>query len=225
MLEIAPMGTHQTEVHTLRKDSNLDNELLMTELWQDISTGFSLALIAYGVTNLDNFLALVGLAASPGRTRPIIVGFSIATMTVLIIAASFSLLTYIIPTDSLQYLGIIPIAIGLRLLAIANTISVAPARDQLTAVSVSTVLAVNSTDTVATFGPLVAESESIVRLALIAGYITAALIFIWAVFHFCRSAGKLLGNSRLLHVLAPIMMILIGCYILFNTGTDLQPGS
>ena len=197
----------------------------MTELWQDVSTGFSLALISYAATNADNFLALVGLAAHSSRSRPVVVGFSVSAIVVLLVATSFSLLTYVIPPGSLQYLGIVPIAIGLRLLAIANTASAAPVQSELTAASVSTVLAVNSTDTIAVFGPLVAESETVVRASLIAGYLAAASILIWAVFHVSKSAKKLLANNRVLHLFAPVLMILIGCYILLNTGTDLELGS
>ena len=197
----------------------------MSELWQDISSGFSLALITYAATNLDNFLALVGLAANPSRPRSIVVGFSVATISVLVVATSFALLTYLIPSDSLRYLGVAPIAIGVRLLVIADAGSVGPVSNQLNATSVSTVLVVNSTDTIASFGPLFAESETVVRLSMILGYLAAASILIWAVFHVSRSASNLLGDSKALHFLAPVIMIFIGCYILINTGTDLELGS
>jgi cadmium resistance protein CadD (predicted permease) len=196
----------------------------MTELWQDISTGFGLALITYVGTNADNFLALVGLAANQSRPRPIVLGFSVATIFVLLLATSFVLLTYLIPTGSLRYLGIVPIAIGLRLLAIANTGSAASVPSQLTVASVCTVLVFNSFDTIAAFGPLLAESKSIVRVSLIAGYLIAASILIWAVFHVSRTASKLIGHRKAIHLIAPIIMIVVGCYILFNTGTDVELG-
>ena len=196
----------------------------MAEFWQDILTGFSFALITYAATNADNFLALVGLAANAKQPRQIVAGFSLAAVVVLALLASFSLLTYLIPVNSLQYLGVIPIAIGLRLLASANTESAAPVTGQVTVASVSTVLAVNSVDTVATIGPLFAESELPVRAALITGYVVAASLMIWAVFHVSRSAEKLLGDSKIVHFLAPVIMIGVGCYILFNTGTDLELG-
>jgi cadmium resistance protein CadD (predicted permease) len=196
----------------------------MAELWQDILTGFSFALIAYAATNVDNFLALIGLAANAKQSRSIIVGFSIAAVLVLALLASFSLLAYLIPANSLQYLGIVPIAIGLRLLATANAEPPTSGPRQVSAGSVSAALAVNSVDTVATFGPLFAESELTVRASLVTGYVVAASILIWTVFHVSRSAKELLGDSKFVHLLAPITMIGIGCYILLNTGTDLEPG-
>ncbi len=196
----------------------------MTELWQDVSTGFGLALITYVATNADNFLALVGLAAHQGRPRPIIVGYGIATIAVLLLATSFALLAYLIPTGSLRYLGIVPIAIGLRLLTMSNAGEAISLPGRLTVASVTTVLAANSVDSIAAFGPLFTESETIVRVSLISGYLVAASIMIWAVFHVSRSASKWMGDSRALHFLAPTIMIVVGVYILFNTGTDLELG-
>ena len=196
----------------------------MTELWQDVSTGFSLALITYAATNADNFLALVGLPAHQGRPRSIVAGFIVAAIGVLLVSTSFALLAYLIPTGALRYLGLVPIAIGLRLLATTNKGSATSDPGRLGVVSVSTVLVANSIDTIAAFGPLFAESENIVRVSLISGYLAAASILIWAVFHVSRSASDRVADRSAIHLLAPAIMILVGCYIFFNTGTDLELG-
>lgn len=196
----------------------------MVEFWQDSATGFSLALIAYAATNADNFLLLTGLATNATRSRPVVIGFSVAAILVLMLVTSFSLVSYLIPVGALRYLGFVPIAIGLRLLATANAESASAAPARITVSAVSTVLAVNSVDTVVTFGPLVAESEPAVRVSIVAGYISAASIMIWTVFRVARSADRLLSRNRLIHLLGPIVMIGVGCYILINTGTDLEPG-
>ena len=196
----------------------------MSEFSQDITTGFGLALVAYVATNIDNFLVLTGLAANATRSRPVVVGFSVAATLVLALVASFSFLSYLVPVGSLGYLGIVPIAIGLRLLVAANAGSAAAAPTRITAAAVFAVLAVNSMDTVVTFGSLVAESKSVVRVALIAGYIVAASIMIWMVFHVSRSVDKLFAGNKYVRLLAPIVMIGVGFYVLTNTWTDLEFG-
>ena len=94
---------------------------------------------------------------------------------------------------------------------------------QMTVSSVSGLLGANSVDTVATFGPLFAESEFAVRISLIVGYVVTATIMIWVVFHVSRGADKLFGSGKVIHMLAPLIMIGVGCYVLLNTGTDLEP--
>jgi cadmium resistance protein CadD (predicted permease) len=196
----------------------------MSELWQDFSTGFSLALVAYAATNIDNFIALIGLSAKGPTARPLVFGFSMAATAILVLAVSFSLLSYFIEPGQLRYLGIVPIAIGIRLLLTANSASVSPVAMQMTATSVFAFLAVSSMDTVATFGPLLAESEPVVRASIVAGYLVMASAMLWGVLHVSRAANKLLENNKFVLLLAPLVMIAVGVYILLDTGTDLQYG-
>jgi cadmium resistance protein CadD (predicted permease) len=194
----------------------------MPEIWQDFSTGFSLALIAYAATNVDNFLALVGLNVGTAESRVVVRGFAIATAATLALAASFTLLSYVISPGSLGYLGVIPIVMGLRLLASAGTEPDSVVSRQVTAASVSGLLVANSMDTVATLGSLFAESEPVVRVSLVLGYVVTALIMIRAVLHVSRRADRLFGNGKLARYMAPLVMIGVGCYVLINTGTDLE---
>ena len=194
----------------------------MPEIWQDIATGFSLSLIAYAATNVDNFLALVGVTAGGTRFRPISLGFAIATAFILVLATSFSVLSFFVSPQIVRYLGLVPIIIGIRMLARGDGVSDSAVCGQITASSVSVLLAANSMDTVATFGPLFAESESIVRLSMIVGYVVTATIMIWAVFHLSRGVDTVLGSGKAIQVLAPLVMIGVGCYVLLNTGTDLE---
>lgn len=196
----------------------------MSELWQDFSTGFSLALVAYAATNIDNFIALIGLSAKGSTARPLVLGFSLSATAILALAVSFSLLSYVIQPGLLRYLGIVPIAIGIRLLTTANAESAAPAAIQMTATSVFAFLAVSSMDTVATFGPLLAESEPVVRVSIVVGYVVMASAMLWGVLHVSRAANRLLQNNRFVLMLAPLVMISVGVYILLDTGTDLQYG-
>lgn len=179
-------------------------------------------MIAYSATNIDNFLALVGLASGGARNRPLVVGFGVAAVATLLLAMSFSLLSYFASPGSLRYLGVIPIAVGVRLLASSGNETAAGAPRQISSVSVALLLAANSVDTVATFGPLFAESAAIVRWALILGYLVTALVMIRAVFRVSGTASRLLENRRLVQLLAPLVMIGMGCYILLDTATDLE---
>ena len=196
----------------------------MTEFWQDISTGFSLALVAYAATNVDNFVALLGLTARGTPARSIVLGFSLSAVSVLALSTLFTLLSYAIAPGFLRYLGFVPMAIGLRLLANVNDEGTVPAPAQVTAASVFAFLAVSSMDTIATFGPLLAESEPAVRLSIILGYLAMASVMIRAVLKASHAASRVLGDRRSMRYLAPAIMIAVGVYILLNTGTDLEPG-
>ena len=81
----------------------------MTEAWQDLVTGFGLGLTAYAATNLDNFLLICGLLAGGARRGSVTVGFAIAGSLVVLLALSFTFLSYFLPPAMLGYLGIVPL--------------------------------------------------------------------------------------------------------------------
>ncbi len=194
----------------------------MTEFWQDIATGFGLGLTAYAATNLDNFLLIGTLIAGGARRSSVAVGFASAAGLVALVAMSFTALSYFLAPATLGYLGVVPIALGLRILLLPAAATEGASQLQAGAVSVAVILVANSLDTIATFAPMFAESEMIVRFALLAGFVTSATVLFSIVRPFARRLERLNDKGPIAQRIAGVIMILVGIYVLLDTSTDLE---
>ncbi|SRR6056297_95851 len=194
----------------------------MPELWQDIVTALILAFVTYASTNLDNLLLLSSLATGRADRRPIAYGFLSATVLTATISVAFVLLSWFLAPTVIRYLGIVPIALGARMLIARPTEEGKRAAGVLTAPGVALVLLANSTDTVAGFGPLFAESEPVVVAGLLAGFAVTAGVWLALVMRLSGSSALGTRTAAGLQRLTPLIMIVVGLYILADTGTDLQ---
>jgi len=194
----------------------------MPELWQDIVTALALAFVTYASTNLDNLLLLSGLAAGRADRRPIAYGFLGATVLTAAISVAFVLLSWFLAPNVIRYLGVVPVVLGAKMLIARPAEEGQHAAGTLTAPGVALVLLANSTDTIASFGPLFAESEAVVVAGLIAGF--AVMAGLWLALIMRLSGSSALGGraAARLQRLTPLIMIAVGLYILADTGTDLQ---
>lgn len=194
----------------------------MPELWQDLVTALILAFVTYASTNLDNLLLLSGLAAGRADRRPISYGFLGATILTAAISVTFVLLSWFLAPGVIRYLGVVPIVLGSRMLIARPSAEGKPAASALTTPGVALVLLANSTDTIASFGPLFAESEPVVVAGLLAGF--AVMAGLWLALIMRLSGSSALGGRTAagLQRLTPLIMIAVGLYILADTGTDLQ---
>jgi len=194
----------------------------VTEICQDVITGLGLAFTAYAATNLDNLLVLCGLIAGGARRGSVAVGFAAAGSLIILLASSFIFLSYVVPPGKLSYLGVVPIVLGLRMLIHHRAATTRTVQAKANFTSVSVLLIANSSDTIGAFAPMLAESESIVRLALVGGYIASAVILFLLVLGFSRRLSKLADREKVAHRVTAVIMICVGAYVLLNTGTDLE---
>ena len=124
----------------------------------------------------------------------------------------------------LGYLGIVPLVLGLRLLLLSPGTheNALPAR--VSAAGIAALLIANSVDTVAAFAPLFAESYPAVRLSLAVGFGLAAATWLTLVIGIAGRLRRLFDSSATAARLAPriagVIMILVGAYILWDSGTD-----
>ena len=88
------------------------------------------------------------------------------------------------------------------------------------ALPIAVLLLSNSSDTIATFGPLLSESEPVVQAAMLAGFMLAAAAFGLLVLKLAAHLSKATALSRIAAKLSPLAMIAIGIYILLDTTTD-----
>lgn len=192
----------------------------MPEPLLDVATGFLLAVTAYVSTNLDNLVLLASIAASQQARGPLLRGYAASSLIVLVLSGSFALLSLFLHPDHLGYAGLVPIALGLRmLLRPARDVAAGPAGASAQAIAV--MLTANSTDTVATFGPLYAESEPLVVGTVILGFVLVSLLWGFLAVRVGARIGRSATIRRLAGKLTPLMMIAVGIYVLVDTGTDL----
>ena len=194
----------------------------MHDALYDVVTAAVLALVAYGSTNIDNLVLLAALVSGGRNVRPVVVGFSIGSMAILILALSFSLLSLVLEPVYLSLLGIVPLVLGLRLLFAQRSDTASGPAILNSAPAIAIVLIANSIDTMAVFGPMFAESQTIVVVGLAAGFLMTATLWLLLVIKISQRSQPTLAIARFERKLVPVVMIMIGCYILADTWTDLQ---
>jgi len=192
-----------------------------------------LGLIAgsFVATNIDNLAMLVTwLLSGRGAPRQILAGYVLGMSSLLVVACAFGLGAAIVPERYVGYLGIIPITLGLKGIYervwagdTAGTEARPTARGAVVA-SIAMAQIANGVDTVLVLGPILADSEFGIDLAMIGGFVF--MVFVWfGLARFLEShASRITAIERYGHWISPIVLIVIGFYILDNTATDILPG-
>ena len=197
-----------------------------------VETLASLTLGVGGVigTNLEN--VVVAVAAFCNSRTPVSalgIGFVVGLVFLLGVSWLTGVGAGLIPTRFLGYLGVIPIALGLREYFRQN----APQPEQAGSAdsgrwmqaiaAVGLRMIANGIDTIAVFAPLIAESEATDRLVLALGYVGTSVMLGWFCVRACTHPRLAELIDRHGSRIAPFLMIGIGVYILLNTATDTQP--
>ena len=194
----------------------------MHDMLYDIVTALVLALLAYGSTNIDNLILFAMVASGTGSASPVVTGYAIGTIVILLVSMSFSLLSLLVEPAYISLLGIVPLLLGLRLLFSKPVEAGGRQAVAHSAGAIAFLLVANSVDTMAVFGPMFAESERVVVISLMVGYLLTASAWLVAVIKVSRHAGGARTLARASRRVVPFVMILIGVYILADTWTDLQ---
>lgn len=188
-----------------------------------------LALAAFASTNIDNLLLLTVLQGQAHQSRLAVfcgyVGVIVAFVVVGLIATR---LADELPVDRIGYLGLVPITLGVyRLIALRRSAGDGGAVAQTQALGVGAVAALtlaNGGDTIAILLPLFAETDDTLIGVLAATIVGAAVLW----FGISRAIAKQAWVQRtLLRVerwLVPVLLIVVGFYVLLNTSTDTLPG-
>ena len=179
-------------------------------------------------SSLDNFVLLVGMLAHPGLSRRrVAAGYVLAVtavaLTALLVGAGASL----VPTAWLGYLGLVPLSLGLwfaiRLL-IGSGRQEEPGLGDVEGGFISTigVTLASSVDSVIVYTVLFADTRATLDLPILATIVVCAALWVaaaqYAVEH--RTIRELTRRSA--PYLVPVLMILLGLYILLDTPTDVM---
>jgi cadmium resistance protein CadD (predicted permease) len=180
-------------------------------------------------TNVDNIVLLVGWVTSRQISFfRMALGYTAAVTAVFLVSLFFEQLSSVIPVRYIGYLGLVPVLLGLRMLLgrrkQSETATTGGEPSQLSIAAVATTLFSSSLDTILVFSSLLADSRYAADAMIILGYGLTA--FIWLLFagFLSRHAVRLRALSVAAQWLTPVVMIIVGSYILLNTATDVLPG-
>jgi cadmium resistance protein CadD (predicted permease) len=192
---------------------------------------FGLIAASFAATNIDNLALLVGWRlAGRGRPGQLLAGHLLGMIALLLLASVFGLGAKLIPVHWIGVLGVVPILIGsLELYRLFRARGNQEARADSHngrgfVFVVATTQVANGVDTVLVFGPLIADTAMGLDLFIALGFITMVLLW-YALARFLEThASQLAFVERYGHWVAPVVLIVVGLYILDNTATDALPG-
>ena len=186
-----------------------------------------IVLLAFTATNLDNLILLVGVLSRPGQAFASVLSgalLSAGVLAALCLGAAFA--ADLAPQRWIGYLGVVPIALGLReLYRLAAAGGAETGKDgagaaPIPAFGVAGILLASSADTLGALLPLFAETDDGLLPVLVAVMLAATLLG-------CELARRLASSQSLGPTLrrvgprlVPIALIAVGIYVLSDTGTD-----
>ena len=186
---------------------------------------------SFAATNVDNLALLVSwLISGRGHPRKILAGYAIGMLALLIVAILFGLGANFVPERYVGYLGLIPIALGLKGLyelfrsKTETEVELVPSTNLALIFSIATTQLANGIDTVLVFGPLLADSELGVDFMMIGGFFVMVLVWFRLARFLESQASRIAIIERYSHWISPIVLIVIGLYIMDNSATDILAG-
>ena len=195
-------------------------------------TAFGLIASTFAATNIDNLALLVAwLIEGRKNRRPVLQGYGLGMTALLAVCVAFGLGAAQIPIEWIGYLGILPIVLGVRGLVVlfrdrrraadhTSPIASPSARP----LSIAGTQLANGTDTALVFGPLLADSEIGVDLTMIGGFVIMSVAWFGLARLLESQASQIRVLERYGNWIAPIVLIVVGFYILDNTRLDVVPG-
>lgn len=192
------------------------------------ATGIALAV--YASTNIDDLLILAVFFADPQvRVGAVVAGRFLGLAVLVLASAAAALLAMAVPGEWIALLGLVPLALGLRLLPAlfggnggadeqkeeAPAGALQPARRGFVAQSltVAGVTLANGGDNLGVYIPLFATApQAIVTYIAVFAVMTA----LWCALGYLVVNNPLIGDRirRHGHVLLPVVLITLGLYIL-----------
>jgi len=184
-------------------------------------------------TNLDNLLLLVAMYARyPQQSGTVTAGYVFGMILICLVALLLGETGDYIPLDWLGLLGFIPMTMGTIALwklfrksgaGTTDGFTVSDSPRTIFSLLVSTQLS-NGADTIITFTILFAESGDPADYVLVPTFLAMIGVFSGLAYYSVKKAklGRIL--RRYGQYATPVILILVGFYILSNTASDLVPG-
>lgn len=179
--------------------------------------------LAYILTNIDGLFAFLALSSS-GRLRAILPGFLVAHAVVIAGSLLLGAGANFLAPETLGYLGIVPIVLGLWELwkqRQTSALDRTSSRSANSLVGATAIFLALSTDTFVLLAAIFADSrQDMDHFALLGAFVAVAfLLFMGSTLS--RGLSKNQGIGRFFERLSPFVMIAAGIYILLDTTTDI----
>lgn len=186
------------------------------------------AAVLFAVTNVDDILLLslyFGQAAQDkGAERRIVIGQYLGFGAILAVSLLVAFGVGLLPEAAIAYLGLIPLALGLRAAISAwrsrhdDLEARAPAHERVTSMSIAGITLANGGDNIGVYVPVFAAAGA-------AGSAVYAVVFLVLVAVWCL-AGRYFATRPIIaralarwgHILLPVVLIAIGLIILVEGG-------
>ena len=176
----------------------------------------SASLATFAATNIDDAFLLTLFFARRIPARRIVAGQYLGFAAIIIVSLIGALAALAIPHRWIRFLGLVPLAIGIRLLFQAGRPKSERLRiDSLSVASIALLTFFNGADNIGVYVPFFVIARAQVWLILMA---YAALVAVWCF------VGRWLGNHPLVFGLldrwgdrvVPFVFILLGAWLLFS---------
>ncbi|NSY38222.1 hypothetical protein [Leisingera sp. ANG59] len=195
--------------------------MLLDELAFAVSAG-----AAQIATSLDNFAILLALLLTAGKGRAV-AGYLLSQFIMLGAAMAAALgADQAMPGGMSGYLGVVPLALGLRgavRMLVRKPGNANPRMSSNAGVlGLAALFLALSFDSFAVMAPLLADSQTGYRLWALGGAAAAVAGLAALAVKAAEAAGPAGIWSARLERIGPFVMIAAGIYVLVNSGTDLQ---
>ena len=176
-------------------------------------------------TALDNLLILVVLRLSGTPRREIAAGFLGGSAAMLVLCAMGTMLPSVMPVQRIGLLGAVPITLGVLGLvsALRGASPDATPSARSGVLGIATLQVASSLDSLAAFMPLFADTAFPDGYVIAVGFVMMSLAWLWASGLLARSPGITRFVRPLERFARPLILILVGFYVMSNTASDVEP--
>lgn len=185
-------------------------------------TVFGLTIATYTGTALDNLLILALLIASGVPDRQVAAGFALGSVAVFLLSATATGVGEVVPARYLGWIGLIPLGLGVTglvdLLKPAGEAHYDQAKTGVVSIAAAQLTA--SLDSIVAFAPLFAETQWPLGMAILAGFLLMTLVWLSLAGQIARHPPVAAALGRIGRFLRPAVLILVGLYVLSDTGSD-----
>lgn len=187
------------------------------------------SIIAFAGTNIDDiFVLILFFGNNAYKTRDIVIGQYIGIGGLIAISFAGSFVGLLIDKAYIGLLGLLPVFLGTKELTrlsrwkIENTLENIEGRNakgNKTIFSVATVTFANGGDNIGIYIPLFATLAMGAKLIMILIFLLMTAFWCFIGISLSKHPAVAKGVSRYGHVITPVVLILLGIYILYESGT------
>lgn len=194
----------------------------------DIIAVAGLTAAAFAATNLDNLLLLVALFGDRSfRSRDILLGYGSAAVLVAAVAYIMAKGVELAPAGYLGLLGLVPLAMGLARLRDLFRTDFAPvdrpSRLGAGVLPVALLMLAQSTDSFGVYISVFADTQALLEIPVLLTLMFCVVTWCAVARWLARASGIAVPLQRLSRFVVPVLLIVIGLYILLDTTTDVGP--